>query len=184
MIKSKVKISKLLSFILRHHPQRYDIVLDKYGFGHFTKVFEVVQRRFPFLEKNDLVQIIEDDPKMRFELDGVKIRARYGHSIDVEPSNKPTADLPDHLYHGTAQKSVESILKDGLLPGRRKFVHLSLNLADAIRVGKRKDSTPAVLEVDVKGAQNGGINFWMEGTICLSNPIPPKYIKIHLEKYQ
>lgn len=182
MIKKKVQISKLLSFILRHHPERYNLELDDNGFTHFRRVFEIVQKQFPFLEKEDLVQIIEDDPQVRFQIEGVMIRARYGHSVDVMPIDDVTKEVPKKLFHGTSRKNAENILKEGLSPKKRRFVHLSLNIVEAMRVGKRKDAKPVVLEIDTEAAQSSGINFWMEGIVCLCEAIPPQFIKIHLKQ--
>lgn len=166
--------------MLRHHPERYKLRLDKNGFTHFGRVFEITQKKFPFLEKEDLIQIIEDDAQMRFQIDGAKIRARYGHSLDVMPIDDITKEVPLKLFHGTSRKNAQAILKEGLSPRKRKYVHLSLNVVDALRVGKRKDAKPVILEIDVEGAKASGINFWMEGVACLSEPIPPEHIKVHV----
>lgn len=42
---------------------------------------------------------------------------------------------PDILYHGTGEKYVSSIDKEGLLPKSRLYVHLSKDEDTAVNVG-------------------------------------------------
>ncbi len=51
--------------------------------------------------------------------------------------------IPSHiLYHGTANRFVEAIMSEGLLPISRQYVHLSQDIETSIAVGKRRDTTP------------------------------------------
>jgi len=177
----KVRISKFLSFILRHNPQEVSLSLDRYGFVEFKKVLAVLGEKFSGIDENQLKAIIEEDLQERFQLKDDKIRARYGHSVDVEPL-EVCAEVPATLFHGTSPENSETILKDGLMPARRKFVHLSMTTEDALRVGRRKSLEPVLLAIDAKRAQAGGITFWREGKVFLAQAVPVQYI--HLYKYK
>jgi putative RNA 2'-phosphotransferase len=170
------KISKFLSFILRHAASKYDLKLDRYGFADLDKVLIVLKEKFPFLGRKDLEEIAKNDPKLRFEIKENKIRARYGHSIKVEPKEK-CKDVPTFLFHGTSFKNLNSILKEGLTPQRRVFVHLSSTLEDAYMVGKRKSSKLVILRIEAKKATKE-ISFWKEGKVYLAKRIPPQYIHV------
>lgn len=178
MIKNKVAVSKFLSFILRHGCEKYGLSLDKYGFADFESVLKILKDRFAEIEKEDLNYIVENDPKMRFQIKDGKVRARYGHSVDVEPLEE-FCEVGDVLFHGTSPASLDSILKEGLKPQGRKFVHLSLNVKDALEVGRRKDPQPVILKIDVKKAKDRGLLFWKEGSVVLMKEVPAKYISIY-----
>jgi len=176
--KSQVKVSKFLSFVMRHGPQDYGLSLDKHGFVEFKTVLEIIKRRFPGLDEEDLKFIVANDSKRRFQIDGQRIRARYGHSVDVEPLEE-CLNIPDVLFHGTSPNSLSSILKEGLKPGKRRFVHLSLNVEEALKVGRRKDISPVVLKIDAKRASQDGLIFWKEANVYLAKTVAPQYISVY-----
>ena len=177
MIKNRGKVSKFLSFVLRHGPYNYGLSLDKHGLADFDSVCKILKDRFPGLEAEYIKLIIEKDPKKRFQIKEGKIRARYGHSVEVEPLGE-SKEVADVLYHGTSPKSLDSILKEGIKPGRRKFVHLSLTIEEAWHVGKRKAPKPIILIIDSKRAEKEGLLFWKEENIYLTKEVPPQYISV------
>ncbi len=67
---------------------------------------------------------------------------------------------PQILFHGTARRFLVEIKKTGLLPMSRQYVHLSVDIDTAMRVGKRQDSNPIILRVDAIAAWNDGITFY------------------------
>ena len=174
-------MSKFLSFILRHGPEEYGLSLDRYGFADFNEVLRILKSRFAQIEEEDVNYIVENDPKMRFQIEEGRIRARYGHSVDVEPLGEP-CEVDDILFHGTSPASLDSILKYGLKPEARKFVHLSLNVKDALMVGRRKDPHPVILKIDAKMAKEERLLFWKEGSVILTREVPAKYISVYEEE--
>ena len=66
-------------------------------------------------------EIVETNNKKRYEYneDKTKIRARQGHSIPVNVELKEATDInkyKPYLYHGTSDKFIEAIQKEGLIP--------------------------------------------------------------------
>lgn len=79
----------------------------------------------------------------------------------------------------SAKRFVDSIMRDGLLPMKRQYVHLSVDTATATLVGKRRDIDPIILEIDALAAINDGIKFYVgNDKVWLCDKIPSKYIKI------
>lgn len=137
----------------------------------------VVMGRLSLLPE-DLQQIVERDTKGRFEFseDKSSVRALYGHSIKVDLGLEPTTP-PLVLYHGTAEKYIDSIMKEGLKPRKRNFVYLSETLDIAIEVGIRHGS-PVVLSIDVEAMISAGNKFYKAPNgIWLTGDIPPKFLK-------
>ncbi len=171
----RVSLSKFLSYLLRHHPHRYQLSLDEYGCVALRDVLEVVKSQFPFFREKQLVSLVKNDPKGRFEIVGDKIRATYGHSIRV--SYRPDSVIPpSDLYHGTSSARAEKISREGLQPRGRQCVHLSVDTKDAYMVGLRHSRAPVVLRIDARRAYEEGVEFFREGYVFLTDYIPPAYI--------
>ena len=62
---------------------------------------------------------------------------------------------------------------------KRRWVHLSPTPEIARRVGLRRTSRPAILEIDVERARKDGLKFYKAtDEVYLCNYIPPKYIRL------
>ncbi len=178
MKKIYIKISKFLSFILRHGPDKVGLELDSNGFADLNEVLKVLNNRFKNFKitKYTLEEIIEQSNKRRFQIEDSKIRALYGHSLKDKIVMIETTDLPSKLYHGTNLKAYNAIKTEGLIRKNRQYVHLSENMDSAVMVGKRTSINPIILRINVKSARNEGIIFYKSGDIYLADYIPPKFI--------
>ena len=170
-----MKLSKLMAYILRHDPAKFGISLDGYGFAKLSELIACIRSIHPWVERAHLEDIVERSRKRRFEIVEDKIRATYGHSIEVEPLAEPMAP-PELLYHGTSPEALEEIKRDGLKPIQRQWVHLSISEEDALQVGKRKSQTPIILQIRAYLAYQSGVEFRREGDIFLVKAIPPDFI--------
>jgi len=164
-----------MAYILRHDPAKFGISLDRYGFAKFSDFLLAIRSVHPWIEKDHILDIVERSTKKRFEIVEDKIRATYGHSIEVEPLAEPIQP-PEFLYHGTLEATLEEIRKYGLKPMQRRWVHLSISGEDAFEVGRRKAQTPIILRIRASLAHQSGIEFRREGDIFLVKEIPPKFI--------
>ena len=171
------RLSRFLSFLLRHRPEDYPLDFDERGFVPVAQLLELVQSRFPDAEEADLLNLVEDADKMRFELENGLVRATYGHSFPVDLEHKRVSP-PSYLYHGTARDLAENLLHTGLKPRDRQYVHLSQSAEEAFSVGKRRDPDPAVLIIDAEAAGAQGVHFYQSGPLFLSSEIPAKCLSI------
>jgi putative RNA 2'-phosphotransferase len=179
IIESKIiKISKILSYILRHNPHRFKTVLDEEGWADMNNVLNSLHnfKDLTDLKKEDLLYLISNQDKIRFVIKENKIKATHGHSIEVK-KNTPIIP-PDILYHGTSHKYIKSIYLHGLLKMQRQFLHLSIDTFTAMKIGNRKDNNPAIIMVDSKKACKGGVLFYKgSDKVGLSENTLPKYLK-------
>src|SRR5262249_15064497 len=139
-----VRISKFLSLALRHSPAKYGLRLSQSGWASVEELIEPSRQRGIEFTLEELQNVVASNDKQRFSLseDGLSIRANQGHSIEVELGYAPTAP-PDVLYHGTAERFMASIKKQGLIKGKRHHVHLSAALHTATNVA-RPHRTPVL----------------------------------------
>ena len=183
-----VKLSKFLSFILRHHPEKYNIKLDDEGYANLKKVLIVLNNRFKSQEItiNILEEMIKKSGKKRFEIRNNKIRAYYGHSFEkkIEIPKLKENEYPKELYHGTTEKAFRKIKNEGIKKKDRQYVHLSKDIKTAIKVGKRRTKNPLILKIDMDGAKKEEVNFYKSGDVFLADYIPAQCISLLFEKVE
>ena len=173
-------ISKFLSFILRHQPEKIGIQLDANGWAEVNELIEKANKSGIQFNRETLNHIVATNSKKRFAFNDNldKIRASQGHSLEVElgyNNQKP----PEILYHGTSEKSVQSILETGLEKRSRQHVHLSSDIATAITVGQRHGK-PFVLKVLAEQMYNDNFQFFIsENNVWLTDNVPSKYLKLN-----
>lgn len=161
--------SKRLSYLLRHSN-----VPDEQGWISIEKLVN----EYGYTEQS-LRQIVANDSKQRYEFsdDFMSVRALYGHSNHVCLQYE-VAEPPATLYHGTAKRFLDTILKEGLKSMGRRYVHLSETLEDAIQVGRRHGD-PAVLAIDTQTViRDGGHFFQTPNKIWLTESIKAKFLSI------
>ena len=176
-----IKLSKEVSYALRHAPWEYELELNDEGFVSIEQLLNSINESHNYdrkITKEDLLFIINNSDKKRHEIVGDQIRALYGHSV-VNKIIKQESKPPLVLYHGTTHKALKSIMINGLLPMKRQYVHLSANKETALKVGSRRDNNPILLEIDSNNAFKEGIIFYIgNDNVWLCNSLPSKYIKI------
>lgn len=174
-----IKRSKRLSLVLRHRPDSIGLTLDENGWVQVSSLLKALSEHGTVLSRDDLLRVVADNDKQRFEIDAVsdRIRARQGHSIAVELGLDPV-EPPAVLYHGTPKRNLDSILTTGLDRRKRHHVHLSGDIETAQRVGRRRGEE-VVLVVDAAGMAARGIVFWRTGNgVWLTESVPPSFLTI------
>ncbi|MBI2988956.1 MAG: RNA 2'-phosphotransferase [Deltaproteobacteria bacterium] len=174
---SPERVSRFLSFLLRHRPKDYPLRFDPQGYVLWHDLVTLVQGRFPEITAEEIQRLIEGSDKKRFELREGKVRATYGHSFPVDLGLE-SVEPPPRLYHGTARDLAETILREGLKPRGRQHVHLSASAEEALAVGKRSDPFPTVLVVDSRAANASGILFYSSGPLFLAKEVPARFLSL------
>jgi putative RNA 2'-phosphotransferase len=169
--------SKFLSLVLRHQPEVAGISVDEAGWVAVEELLEGCRRAGQAISRPELEEIVRASDKQRFALspDGTRIRADQGHSVDVDLGYEP-ATPPDVLYHGTAEKYLDSIRREGLVKGGRHHVHLSERVETATAVGQRHGKV-VVLEVRAGAMHREGFLFYRTPNgVWLTDQVSPEYL--------
>lgn len=171
------KESKFLSLVLRHKPEEIGLRLEQHGWAKVEDLLRKMKKAGRRISREELVALVETNDKKRFTLseDGRSIRAAQGHSIEVDLNLTPEKP-PAELYHGTASASIDAIFEEGLKPGRRQQVHLSLDPDTARCVGQRHGK-PTVLRVDsARMHLDGHAIFRADNGVWLTDTVPVAYL--------
>ena len=176
MSSSDVKISKLLSYVLRHKPEAIDLTLDNQGWAKIDDLIEKSKK--VKLSRDAVFRVVRNSYKQRFIIseDEDYIRANQGHSIKVDLGLIPTSP-PDLLFHGTATRFLEAILSQGLQKMNRHHVHLSTDEETAAKVGSRHGKLQ-ILVIDSLAMNKAGHVFYVsENGVWLTDHVPQEFIK-------
>lgn len=165
--RQRLRLSKLLSLVLRHRPELIGVSLDENGFVDIELLVDGIKKYlsgddWSWLSSMHIYAVANTCPKGRFEVRGGRIRATYGHSLRVK------LDLPEDgsvkiLYHGTLKLNVPRILMEGLKPMNRLYVHLTDNIDDALMVAKRRGKSLAILVIDADKLRRCGYRIYRAG---------------------
>jgi putative RNA 2'-phosphotransferase len=174
--------SKFFSEILRHKPEKIGLTLDAHGWANVQELLDKAAAKAGLTISRELLErVVAENDKKRFELseDGLKIRAQQGHSVAVD-LQLPVVVPPVRLYHGTIEKYLPSIMKQGLIPKDRHHVHLSADIETAQRVAsRRKGQTTVLLAVDCKAMLAQGCAFHLSGNgVWLTDSVDPKFLSV------
>lgn len=170
-------ISKFLSLVLRHRPETIGIQLDQSGWTDITELIEKANNYGIKFDREILNHIVATNSKKRFAFNDTfdKIRASQGHSVEIElgyTNQKP----PEILFHGTGEKSVQSILDTGLEKRSRQHVHLSGDIETAIKVGQRHGK-PFVFKVFAEQMYKDNFQFFIsDNGVWLTDHVPIIYL--------
>ena len=164
----RLKLSKLISGLLRHYPEQIGVKLSKDGYVSISDLVRGIREKwknkhlYQWVSKEHIIALAQLDPKGRFEIKDDKIRASYGHSIQVSVEREPDRKVKT-LYHGTSESFLESIMKEGLKPMKRQWVHLTSSFDDAVNVGRRKGGRTVVLVINAEELRKKGIEVYKAG---------------------
>lgn len=179
MSKQHTETGKFLSYVLRHKPQAIGLTLDREGWADIGALVTCAKESGRELNESLIRKVVESNDKKRFAIseDGLYIRAVQGHSTDTVSISYAEQVPPEVLYHGTATRFLESIMREGLKPGKRHYVHLSQEVQTAIAVGQRYGD-PIVLKIEALRMHREGFKFFQaENGVWLVRNAPRQYIK-------
>ncbi|KAK0189229.1 KptA family-domain-containing protein [Armillaria mellea] len=169
----EVRVSKTLSYILRHGAQKEEVPMRADGYVKVTDLLENPRLKGQSIDLAILQGIVKADAKQRYdlicELDPTSnesvwwIKANQGHTLKaVKLEMKPVlsvSDIPSGVaVHGTDVHAWEIISTEGLSKMKRNHIHLAQG-RDAVS-GMRK-SAKVMIYIDVQKALDAGIKFFL-----------------------
>jgi putative RNA 2'-phosphotransferase len=169
------RVSRFLSYVLRHRPDAVGLSLDPGGWVSVDTLLAALAAHGRPITRDTLDALVAGTDKVRLERVGDRIRAAQGHTVPVELELPPVTP-PDVLYHGTVARFLPDILAAGLHPRGRHHVHLSADAETAAGVGARRGS-PIVLVIDAAGMNHNGQIFHRAANgVWLTADVPPQWI--------
>jgi len=178
-------LSRIIAGALRHFPEKIGLLMDGHGFVEIESLIDAIgtsRSGFTWLRPSHISALVETDPRERYQIDGGMIRAKYGHSINVDLSDLPISDVNEFYYPVTEEES-DIVIESGIRPIDRKKVHLSTTIQKAIEAGRVRTEVPMILRIDGVKAREDGVEIYQATEdVCVTEYIEAKYISMVDEK--
>ena len=175
---------RTLTGILRHFPEKFGLFMDENGWVDVNEIIENVKKRNPrsrWLRPEHVIAIVKTDEKGRYQIKMGKVRATYGHSLELT-LDLPTEDIPEALFYPSSPEEAEILLEIGIRHSDRAMVHLSDTKISAKEAGSHRVKDPVILTVDAATAIKDGIVISKAGNhVYVSDHIPADFISIDEE---
>ena len=148
-----VRLSKTMTFLLRHRPERGGLHPDDEGWVEVEDLARGVSKVLGAdISPATLRHLVETAEVRRFDVDRGRIRARG--------RGGGRGRVPDILYHATTTRRADRARAQGSLTlGPRHSVYLSQTESEAWRVAHRLQGEPQVLYIDASRARRRGVRF-------------------------
>lgn len=170
----RTRLSRRMAYLLRHDPASAGLHPSPSGAVPVRELAAALS-----VPAAEVREVVESDEKGRYVLEGATIRAAQGHSYRLARPVVVDVEVPEQLFHGTPWAQVDSIMRSGLQPMSRQYVHLSADRDTALVVARRRRGNPAVLSVDARAAAAAGHEVFMASNgVWQASEIPPEFLHV------
>lgn len=175
------QLTRVLSLALRHKPEAFGIEVDSQGWASLPSIADGINRQSHGIAvtENSLREFVAEQLLERFEVQGDRIRALYGHSllhVAVGEMNNP----PETLFHATRAILLPRIRKNGLTAQGRNGVHFTARWDYALSVKDGHTNVAqrgVILAIRAADTAYKGIPFYQATNhIWLSPYIPSRFL--------
>ena len=190
--RSLMKLSKSLSYILRHGAEKEGFSTSSEGFIDVDAI--LCHRQFKIYSEDDIRQVVESNEKQRFALrrhpvsHKLQIRANQGHSFeisDLELTPITKAEDAPVVVHGTYLSAWNDFIsKEGLSRMKRTHIHFAAGVpGDDKVISGARSSVEVLIFVDISKALANGFVFYRSANnviLCPGNEngmLPVKYFE-------
>jgi putative RNA 2'-phosphotransferase len=172
----KVKdLSRFMLYILGHRPDEFGLVPDGKGFLSVKELLWAIHEEsgWGYVRQSHLREVLLGEDRSLFETRGECIRAsvrQWRQTLD-----EPVSDAPKILFVGVRRRAHPRAMEKGLSsPGG--YLAFSPQREMALRIARRRDQKPVILEVMTVPAREQGVAFHSFGELFLADHIPASCI--------
>jgi len=153
---------KVLNYLFAYRPDEFGLFPDEEGFVSVDSIKQALseEEEWKFVKKSDIVEAIRSDPEGKFEIKDYELTLP-----------------PKILYCGIKRKTYPFVRKKGLIAPKETYIPLTPSRDLALRIAKRRDPKPLILEIQAHEAFRKGVRFFQVAPLMfLAKEIPPSYI--------
>ena len=167
-------LSRFLIYILAHRPDEFGLVPDPAGFVPLKELLQAIHEEpgWGYVREGHLREVLLGRDGALFVREEDRLKALGQRwQLDLQtPSENP----PKILFGAVRRKAHAHVMDKGLFSDRPLV--LSPDRDMALRIGRRRDQKPVMLEVMTGPAQQHGVCFHAFGDLYLTKEVPPQFI--------
>ena len=177
--KTQMKIHNLARFVLYvlgHRPDEFGLLPDKEGFVAYKQLLWALHEEpgWGYVRKGHINEVLLSHDRTLFQAREDTIRAldRRWH-FDLE---NPAQSLPNILFVGVRRRAHPNVMEKGLAAAQGRHIVLSPDRDMAMRIGRRRDQKPVLLEISTRSVSEAGIALNPFGNLFIANQVPAEAI--------
>jgi putative RNA 2'-phosphotransferase len=169
-------LSRFLLYILAHRPDEFGLVPDRDGFVKYKELLQAIHEEpgWSYVRQSNINEVLLGKDRPLFQVEHNRISAlERKWRLDL---GTPVKAPPGVLYIAVRRKAHPVVMEKGLTSHEGRFLVLSSAKNMAMRIGKRRDQKPVLLEVMAGTAEKQKIPFYAFGDLFISPQIPARLI--------
>jgi putative RNA 2'-phosphotransferase len=166
----------MLIYILGNRPDEFGIVPDKEGFVTFKELLQALHEEegWHYVRRSHLNEVLLGKDRTLFQADDKRITV-FDRRWQMEPGDA-SQTVPKILFAPVRRRAHPVVMEKGLKSGEGSYQVLCTDKDVALRIGKRRDQNPVLLEILASAAASKGVSFQVFGSLFLSPFIPAEFI--------
>jgi putative RNA 2'-phosphotransferase len=169
-------LTRMILYMLAHRPDEFGILPDGDGYVRIKELLKALNQEpgWSHIRSFNIQEMILHGGRSLFELEHDRIRPieRRWQIIELDLS----CTIPHVLYTAIRRRAHWHVFDKGLSSSPGKKLILSEKKDLIIKIGKRKDNEPVILEILSEKALTHGVKFYHFGELYLADYIPREYI--------
>ncbi|MBW1705456.1 MAG: RNA 2'-phosphotransferase [Deltaproteobacteria bacterium] len=162
--------------MLGHRPYEFGLVPDMDGFVTYKELLQAIHEEpgWHYVRQSHINEVLLSKDRSLFQPTEKHIRVmEIKWQMDRD---RPSNILPKILFTPVRRKAHPVVMEKGLKPAEGKNIVLSPDHDMILRIGKRRDQKPVLLEIMAASAQSKDILFYSFGDLFLCPGIPAGFI--------
>lgn len=169
-------LTRMVVYMLGTRPDEFGLVPDREGFVTFKELLQALHEEegWRYVRQSHLNEVLLGKDRGLFQADDKRIMVfdkRW--KMDLEEESKK---VPKILFTPVRKKAHPVVMEKGLKSPEGRYQVLCTNKSMALRIGKRRDQKPVLLEIMSSVAAGKGVSFHVFGNLFLSPCIPAEFI--------
>ena len=163
-------------YILGHRPDEFGLIPDRDGFVTYKELLWAIHEEpgWGYVRQGHINEVLMGGDRGLFQADDNRIRVLENRwHLDLE--NTPQS-IPKVLFTPVRRRAHPHVMEKGLMAGEGKYIILAPGKEMAMRIGRRRDQKPVLLEIMASPAHKEGYLFYAFGDLFLATEIPEKFI--------
>ncbi len=143
-------LSRFLVYVLGHRPDEFGLVPDAEGFFRIKELLQALHEEsgWHYVRKSHVNEVLMSENRHLFHAEENRIRA-LENNWRLELKN-PAIGLSGLLYMGIRKRAHPVVMEKGIRSVSGRYHVLSSDRDRALRMGKRLDPEPVILEIPAR----------------------------------
>jgi len=165
-------LAQFMLYVLGHRPDEFGLLPDEEGFVPYKELLWALHEEpgWGYVRKGHINEVLlsPDGPLFQAREDTIRALDRRWH-FDLE---NPAQSLPTTLFVSVRRRAHRNVMEKGLASAQERNIVLSPDRDIAMRIGRRRDQKPVLLEISTRSVSTAGIALKPFGDLFIANQVP------------